>query len=69
MNKVLEYKEFYTNVEYSVPDKVFHGRIEGINDLVNFEAETATELEEKFKEAVDDYLALCEELGQKPDDE
>ena len=66
MKNIIEYKGYYTKIEYSVPDKVLHGKIEGINDLVNFECDTASEAEEKFREAVDDYLALCKDLGQEP---
>ncbi len=66
MKNIIEYKGYYTKIEYSVADKVLHGKIEGINDLVNFECDSASEAEEKFREAVDDYLALCKDLGQQP---
>jgi predicted HicB family RNase H-like nuclease len=56
-------------VDFSAEDRVFHGRILGIDDVVNFEGATVDELERAFREAVDDYLALCEELGRAPDRE
>ena len=59
MRHVLEYKGYYTKVEYSIEDKLLHGKIEGINDLVNFECSSADQVEEKFHEAVDDYLLFC----------
>ena len=67
MKNIIEYKGYYTKVEYSVEDHVLHGKIEGINDLVNFECEKADEVEASFKEAVDDYLAFCEDTGTQPD--
>ena len=67
MNNVLEYKSYFTKVEYSVEDKVLHGKIEGIKDLVTFECDKASEAEAKFREAVDDYLAFCEDIGQEPE--
>ena len=67
MKNVLEYKGYFTRVEYSAEDRVLHGRIEGIQDLVNFECEQTDQVEEQFHEAVDDYLAYCEDLGKQPE--
>ena len=67
MKNVIEYKGYFTKVEYSIEDKVLHGRVEGISDLVNYECENAAEVENAFKEAVDDYLAFCEQTGTEPE--
>ncbi|MBO5640090.1 MAG: type II toxin-antitoxin system HicB family antitoxin [Oscillospiraceae bacterium] len=67
MNNVLEYKGYYTKVLYSAEDQVLYGKIEGIKDLVNFECENLGEVEQEFHNAVDDYLALCHDLGEEPD--
>jgi predicted HicB family RNase H-like nuclease len=67
MGDYLEHKGYFATVGYSASDKVFYGKIEGINDLVNFEADNVKDLEKEFKEAVDDYLATCKEIGKKPD--
>ena len=67
MKNVLEYKGYLTRIEYSVEDKVLYGKIEGIKDLVNFESDSITQIEHEFHCAVDDYLQLCEELGESPD--
>lgn len=64
---VIEYKDYFTKVEYSIEDKVLHGKIEGIRDLVNFECESASEVEDAFKECVDDYLAFCNDNGVEPE--
>ena len=37
-----------------------------IRDRVNFEGQSVQELTEAFHEAVDDYLAYCEEEGIQP---
>jgi predicted HicB family RNase H-like nuclease len=34
---------------------------------VHFEGTTAEELKEAFQASIDDYLALCRELGEQPD--
>lgn len=64
---IIEYKGYYSKVDYSVEDRVLHGKIEGIADLVNFECENAEDVEREFREAVDDYLIFCEEVGKQPD--
>ena len=46
---------------------MFFGKVEGINGLVNFEGEGVKELTEAVNEAVDDYLAYCEDEGIEPD--
>ncbi len=61
----LEYKKFHGTVHYSNEDAVFFGKISGINDLVTFEGTSVKELLKSFKEAVDDYIEVCETI-QKP---
>lgn len=52
----LEYKGFTGSYQFSDADGIFFGKIEGIDDLVNFEANTEAEIEQAFKDAVDDYI-------------
>ena len=63
----MTYKGYLGSVAFSEKDNVFFGKIEGINGLVNFEGESMKELTEAFHEAVDDYLAYCEDEGIEPD--
>ena len=63
----MTYKGYLGSVSYSEKDQVFFGKIEGINGLVNFEGESVKELTTAFHEAVDDYLAYCEDEGIEPD--
>ena len=63
----MTYKGYIGSVAFSEKDNVFFGKIEGINGLVNFEGESVKELTAAFHEAVDDYLAYCEEEGIVPD--
>lgn len=67
MDNVLEYKGYYTKVEFSAEDQVLYGKIEGIKDLVNFESDSLGNVVRAFHEAVDDYLAFCEDMGESPD--
>jgi len=67
MKDVLNYNNFTGSVRFSAEDNVFHGKIEGIRDLVTFEGQSVMELVEAFHEAVDDYLELCAEAGKSPE--
>ena len=62
----LKYKGFIGSVNFSEEDSVFCGKIEGINGMVNFEGQSVQELTDAFHEAVDDYIAFCEEEGIQP---
>lgn len=62
----LSYKGYIGSVNFSEKDNVFFGKTEGINGLVNFEGESVKELTAAFHEAVDDYLAYCEDKGIQP---
>ncbi|MCE7911447.1 MAG: type II toxin-antitoxin system HicB family antitoxin [Candidatus Brocadia sp. AMX3] len=65
MRDVLTYKGFVGTVHFSAKDKVFHGKIEGIDDLVTFEGHSVEELIRAFHEEVDDYRKLCKEMGKE----
>jgi predicted HicB family RNase H-like nuclease len=66
MSNILEYKGYIGRVDFSAEDKVFHGKIEFINDLVTFEATTVEQLEKEFKISVDDYIETCKKLDISP---
>ena len=63
MDNVLKYKDFIGTVNFSAEDGVFYGKIEGIKSMVSFEGETVHDLEEDFKNAVDDYIEHCKANG------
>ena len=65
MNDVLQYKGYYADIHFSAEDEVFFGKIVGVNDLVNFEADSVKGLKKAFGEAVEDYLETCSELGKQ----
>ena len=64
-----EYKGYHTRIEFDYDSLSLYGKIEGIDDLVLFESEDASEIENEFHKAVDDYLVLCEENGKEPQKE
>jgi len=66
MKDCLQHKGYNGTVQFSTNDKVFFGKLEGINDLVTFEGNNVSALESSFIEAVEDYLETCKELGKEP---
>jgi predicted HicB family RNase H-like nuclease len=67
MGQTLQYKGYDGSVLYSAEDRLLHGRILGIRDMVSFEGTDVKSLEKNFKAAVDEYLAFCEAEGKTPD--
>lgn len=66
IDNMLKYKNFYGSVDYSSNDECFFGKIIGTSDLVTFEGESVAALKDAFVEAVEDYIALCKEVGKDP---
>lgn len=64
--KMMQYKGYYGSIEASIEDGCLFGKLEFVEALINFEANTVQELEAAFIAAVDDYLADCEESGIEP---
>ena len=63
----MTYKGYYGSVHYHDEDQVFHGKIEFIRSLVNYEGTDVKNLRAAFEQSVDDYLELCQEEGIKPE--
>ena len=60
MKDILTYKDFIGSVHFNADDEIFFGKIEGINDLVTFEGKSVKDIQQSFKEAVNDYIDICE---------
>ncbi len=67
MSSVIEYKGYVGSIEFSEKDGVFYGKVQGIRSLISYEGTNAKELISDFHGAIDDYLALCEKEGTKPE--
>ncbi len=61
MNDMMQYKDYVGSVHYSDEDQIFCGKVEYIRSLISFEGENVISLRVNFEEAIDDYLALCQE--------
>ncbi|MFC0712194.1 type II toxin-antitoxin system HicB family antitoxin [Azorhizophilus paspali] len=67
MNNLLQHRGYYGSIEASTEDNCLFGKLLFIRALVNYEGETVAKLQAAFREAVNDYLATCQEQGQKPE--
>ncbi|WP_156176879.1 type II toxin-antitoxin system HicB family antitoxin [Kiloniella spongiae] len=67
MKNIMNYKGYVGSVQFNEEEKILHGQIKSIRSLVNYEASNIEDLEAAFREAVDDYLELCEQEGKEPD--
>ena len=63
----MKYKSFQGTVIYDGEAKIFHGEVAGLKDVVTFQGRTVDELDQAFKDSVDDYLDWCEERGKEPE--
>lgn len=65
--KTMTYKGYAARIEFDAADRIFVGHVAGIRDTVGFHGASVDELEQAFREAVDDYVRACEQLGQRPE--
>ena len=56
MKDIMKYKGFIGSVHFAAEDRVFYGKVEGVNDLITFEGSTVDELEKGFKYMVDEHI-------------
>ena len=62
---MLEYKGYIGTIE--AEEGAFVGRVAGLRDVITFEGTTYAEVEQAFRDSIDDYLAFCAERGEAPD--
>lgn len=60
--KLLYYKGYTGDINYSQEDDCYYGVVKDITGLVSYEGSTWENLEKDFQGAVDDYLTFQETL-------
>jgi len=63
----MEYKGYTARVEFDQDARILFGEVEGLRDVVTFEATDVKDLEREFRASVDDYLAMSAERGEEPE--
>ncbi len=62
----MTYKNYAARIEFDAEDEIFVGHIAGIRDVIGFHADDVAGLKAAFREAVDDYIYMCEKVGKSP---
>jgi len=62
-----EYKGYLGSAEIDTQNDILYGKLLFISDLISYTANSVSELKKSFERAVDDYLEVCAEVGDEPD--
>jgi predicted HicB family RNase H-like nuclease len=65
--EIMKYKGYEGTAVVDVENQVCHGKLLFMNDLVTYEAESPKLLFDAFREAVEDYIETCKDLGRSPE--
>ena len=68
MNNTMRYKGYTALIEYSAEDECFVGQVVGIKHAVIFDGTSVEEIRANFEDMIDDYPAMCADLGQEPNE-
>jgi predicted HicB family RNase H-like nuclease len=64
---MMNYKGYTGYAVYDDEAHIFHGELVGIRAVITFQGTTVAELEQAFKDSVDDYLKWCKQRGKEPE--
>jgi predicted HicB family RNase H-like nuclease len=64
---MLEYKGYTGNVEFDPEAGLFHGEVFDTRDVITFQGTSVEDLQQAFRDSVDDYLDFCKERNEEPD--
>jgi predicted HicB family RNase H-like nuclease len=59
----MKYKGYIGHIVYDDKAKIFHGEVIGLKDVITFQGSSVKELEEAFKDSVEDYLGWSKTLS------
>lgn len=64
---MLEYKGYTAHVELDDEAGVFHGEVLDTRDVITFQGTSVDEVQQAFRDSIDDYLEFCAQRGEEPD--
>lgn len=67
LTNILNYRGYYAEFGYDDSADAFHGRIIGLNDVIDFYGRTVDDLKAEFRTSVDEYLEWCRDEGEEPE--
>jgi predicted HicB family RNase H-like nuclease len=64
---MMHYKQYLATVEFDDEAHLFHGEVINIRDVITFQGTSVKELDQAFRDSIEDYLAFCRERGEAPE--
>ena len=64
---MLRHKDYTGAVSFDDEAGLFHGEVLDLRDVVTFQGKSVEELEQAFRDSIDDYLEFCAARGEEPD--
>lgn len=64
---MLKHKGYTGAVIYDDEARIFHGEVVGIRAVITFQGSTVDEIEQAFRDSVEDYLEWCKKRGKEPE--
>ena len=64
---MLKYKGYTGYVVYDDDARIFHGEVVGLRAVITFQGTTVEEIEQAFKDSIDDYLDWCKVRAKEPE--
>jgi len=64
---MMEYKGYIGKVEIDNEAGVLYGEVINVRDVITFEGTTVDEIQQAFRDSVDDYLDFCAQRGESPE--
>ncbi len=64
---MLNYKGYTGHINYDDEMKILHGEVIDTRDVITFQGKSVDEVEQAFRDSIDDYLDFCKERGEQPD--
>jgi predicted HicB family RNase H-like nuclease len=64
---MMEYKGYIGKVEIDEEAGILYGEVLNVRDVITFEGASVEEVQQAFRESVDDYLEFCAQRGESPE--
>ena len=64
---MLTYKGYSGKVEFDEQARIFHGEVIDTRDVITFQGNSVDDIEQSFKDSIDDYLDFCLKRGEEPE--
>lgn len=67
LTNILNYEGYFAEFGYDESADAFHGRVIGLNDVIDFYGRSVDELKAEFRNSINEYINWCREEGEEPE--